>query len=350
MAKWPSTVSLAVTIEAAFFVGSARAESVALDWSGEVKFGYVDFERNAPFGAPYEQKGPYARGRIGLLATYSMGPADIGARLSYRLTSLPKQTDPLGGFTIANASTEEQLDAAMFYASPMLTVSYGNVASAYEYSLESIGTGNTVGGSAELTWLELGSNEGFTNADALLSGASDDVFFRADARTGDLTISASYAPDPGRLGGNVKSIGFAWEKPFDDLTLRVASAHETWSGVYHDMPFYGASVSLRNQKFRGVVNYSSGTAIGSPGLPCRARFIGASIEYRDNGWSVGSGVSRQSEKDPDCGGVFDGRGFGIWVEREVRDVATIVVGYSENHYNSATIDNRRFSIGISREF
>lgn len=240
---------------------------------------------------------------------------------------------------------------------------------AYRATLGTFDIGETVGDVPANTFLDLGTNEGslrYTGGPSL----------RFDLNYSDFTLSASLSDDhlemPGDSGGDgptqfnepVVAFGLRWEKELNWGNAFIAGAIQS-SEYTGD---YGGNYAAGNPDYRGI---SAGVEVGGLKIKgvvsegpvtyylhvadVRAKYRGASIEYKFNDWTVGANYGRQTPAEfysTSIDPLIDGEGRAIWVTRKLPHNMLISAAWSHTDYvdDSTVPEVEVLSIGFIKRF
>lgn len=345
---------------AGFAGWSAQAqEALSYSFSGRAGLGYLSHSTRSELGTGFEYKGPVLRvegtGRIEVQAMEDLQFGAI-ARMSFEkgTTANYDRLTPAG--PVQGGGDEfggTDLDLAVFAALPRVTLSYGDMETAFDYATQEIGTGASILDGGNAVWMNIGDaagSAGDRGYPGLGPVTSPDLrTLRADVQLGEITVSASRSEGTTRSGAdiNVDAAGLVWRHEFEGTSILFGVGYD--KGMMDR--FRSFSFGLTSGGFNVVMNriHREPIVINS-GITVTydTTFDGLSLSY-DFG-DVTLGVAHSSQ-DRSGDGVFEGKARAVFASWQARENIAVDFEYSQSDYRISSGDDvRKASVAVALEF
>lgn len=257
---------------------------------------------------------------------------------------------PLRPFVRASRDFDRtDLDLAVYAALPVVTLSYGEMETAFDYATLEVGNGSSILDGGNALWMNLGDGAGSTGYRGELFGygpppTQDFRTLRADVTLGEFTASVSQSKADGSTNES-EAAGLVWRGDISDVTLFAGAG-------YDDGPldkFKSFSLGATVEGLSLIVNKIKRDPKRRPDRrEYETDYTGYSFAYETGALTVGFANSRQ--KSPlGSSGLFDGNAQAIWASWKTRENVTVNVELSENDYNSGE-STRKAAIAVEMDF
>ncbi len=331
-------------------------DALTYSFDGRVGLGYLSEETARPFSAGYQYMGPVAKvelsGRAELLVSEDLRFGALG-RVSY-LRGNQSRYDLTFGGTSTTSSFEfggSETDLAVYTALRFVTLSYGNMETAFDLATREIEQGNSLLDGGNAVWMNIGDGAGSTGIRGYTSiGAVVPDFrtLRLDLQLGELTLSASRSEGETSSGNEnrVDAAGAVWRHEVEAVTLFVGAGYD--KGPMDR--FNSLSFGFTSSGFNVVINriHRSPIVLNPAEPDYDTSYNGLSISY-DFG-DVSIGVANSSQSSPRLG-VFDGKAKSAFVSWRARENVSVELEYSQNDYRIGSgFDTRKASLAVAMEF
>jgi hypothetical protein len=251
------------------------------------------------------------------------------------------------------------LDAAAYVGTPIVTLSYGSMETAFDLATREIEQGGSLLDGGNAVWMNIGDASGSTGVRDYPSGDPVEVpdfrTLRLDMQLGEFTFSASKSEGGTSRGPEVEvdALGAIWRREFETTALFVGAG-------YDEGPidrFRSFSFGLTSGGFNVVVNriHRLPLVLASSGGPSDVlpaydtTFRGLSLSY-DFG-DVTLGFSHSSQTTGPVGAkVFEGTAKAVFASWQARENVSVDFEFSDNYYISGGDSTQKASIAVAMEF
>ena len=263
---------------------------------------------------------------------------------------------PVGPFEGAGAKFGgTELDMAVYAAVSVVTLSYGDMETAFDRATREIAQGDSILDGGNAVWLNIGDGAGSGGfRDGLSSGPGkgpDLRTLRADVQLGDFTLSASRSNGQPTFGPEIRvdAAGLTWEHEFDGATL--------FAGIGYDKGpldrFRSFSLGATAAGFNLILGrIHREPLVVNSGFTAAydTTFRGASLSYDFGDFTLGMAKSSQDIR-PFADAVFEGKARAIFASWQARDNVSVDFEYSKSEYRVVSGDDtRKASIAVALEF
>lgn len=328
---------------------------------GRVGLGYLREETARPAASGFQYKGPVAKveltGRAEILAMQDLRVGALGRitylrgdQSNYDLTSGGR---PTGG--IGSEFGGSDADLAVYAGLPNVTLSYGNMETAFDLATREIEQGNSLLDGGNAVWMNIGDAAGSAGVrDYPYQGPAvgpDWRTLRLDLQLGELAFSASRSKGEMNDGSEIQvdAAGAIWRHEIDAVSLFVGAGYDEGpEDRFHSFSFGFNSGGLNlviNRIHRKPLIFSPGT-----GASYDTTFKGLSLSYDFDGVMLGMAHSSQSG-GPGGMGVFEGKAQAVFASWQARENVSVDFEYSQSDYQVGSgFDTRKASVAVALEF
>ncbi|WP_295076571.1 hypothetical protein [Tabrizicola sp.] len=343
--------------------GSAVMAQDALTYSfnGRVGLGYLSEETARPLSAGYQYVGPVAKveltGRAEILAMEDLRFGALG-RISYLRGNQSNFDLTLGGSTTGGSGSEfggSEIDLAVYAALPSVTLSYGNMETAFDLATREIEQGSSLVDGGNAVWMNIGDAAGSTGVRTYpFEGPAVGLDFRTlrlDLQFGEVTFSASRSKAETTAGRvvEVDALGAIWRRELENTVLFVAAGYDEGQ----DDRFRSFSFGLTSGGFNVVLNrINRAPLVINSGITGAydTTFKGLSLSYDFRDLTLGFGHSSQTP-GPLGDRVFEGTAQAVFASWQARENVSVDFEYSQSDYRiSSGFDTRKASVAVALEF
>lgn len=350
-------------IAVAAFSGATATAQEALTYSfdGRAGVGYLSQTTGNELGTGFEYKGPVLRvegtGRVELDVTEALRFGAL-ARVSWergRGSNYDRLTPvgPIKGGASEFGGTD--LDLAVYAALPMVTLSYGEMETAFDLATREIEQGGSILDGGNAVWMNIGdgAGSGGHRSDLFLGpGEGPDLrTLRADVQLGDVTLSASRSKGTTTGGSEIEvdAAGLIWQHDFAGTTVFAGAGYD--KGPLDR--FRSFSLGVTGRGFNLVLGriHREPLVINS-GLTAAydTTFKGASLSYDFGDVTIGFAKSSQDIR-PFADAVFEGKAKAVFASWQARENVTVDFEYSQSDYRiSSGDDTRKASLAVALDF
>jgi hypothetical protein len=334
-------------------------DNLTVQFDGRAGSGRLSQETIDAFGRGFDYGGSVFRlegiGRLEFAASENFRIGAV-ARLMFQ-----KGQDPNYGRLIdfaprgqAHEFDANELDLAAYVAASGVTLSYGEMESAFDFATLEIPQGNSIIDGGNAAWLNLGSAEGSLG----YSGAVDTGQWNPDFRTlrgdvslGEFLFSASTSRGTSFFGQPLKvdAAGIVWQREGEQGSVRIGAGWDRGP----EFDFRSFSFGLRVEGLNFVVSkIHRDPLVISSGITAAydTTFTGFSLSYDFGDWTVG--LARSSQKvNPRGDQVFAGKAKALWVSWDARENVSVDFELSESDYRvQSGRDTHKASLAVALEF
>jgi hypothetical protein len=343
--------------------GSASMAQDALTYSfdGSVGLGYLREETARPSAEGYKYTGPVVKveltGRAELLAMENLRFGALG-RISYLRGNQSKYDLTFGGSATGGSGSEfggSEIDLAVYAALPNVTLSYGNMETAFDLATREIEQGSSLVDGGNAVWMNIGDAAGSAGVrDYPFEGPAVGLDFRTlrlDLQFGEVTFSASRSKAETTAGTEVEvdAFGAIWRREFENTALFFGAG-------YDEGPrdrFRSLSFGLTSGGFNVVLNRINREPLVVTSALTAAydtTFNGLSLSYDFGNLTLGVATSSQ-EVLPGADAVFEGSAQAVFAKWQARENVSVDFEYSQSDYRVGSgFDTRKASLAIALEF
>lgn len=343
--------------------GVHAQEALSYGFEGRVGLGYLSQTTADTLDDGFQYKGLVLRAEgIGQIEFEPMDALRLGAlaRVSWQMGA-GSHYDLLDEGNISSGGGSKfggaDLDLALYAALPMVTLSYGEMESAFDFATLEIGQGGSILDGGNAVWMNIGDATGSAGdrGAAIASpgpvAGIDHRSLRADVTLGDFTLSASESK--GELGaaatnGTAEAAGLIWKHDF--------SGTEVFLGAGYDRgpndKFRSVSLGVTARGLNLVLNRIHRTPLvinNSDTAAFDITYCGRSLSYDFGALTLGIAQGRQ-EAMPFAPTLFEGKARAIWASWEARENVSVDAEFSENTYPGGGDETRKASIAVSMDF
>jgi hypothetical protein len=355
-------------IAVAGIAGTVAKAQDALTYSfeGRAGLGYLSEETARPTTGGYQYKGPVATveltGRAELLAMEDLRFGALG-RFSYLRGNQSSYDLTSGGIPTGGSGSDfggSEVDLAVYAALPMVTLSYGDMETAFDLATREIEQGSSLLDGGNAVWMNIGDAAGSAGVrDYPFRGPAvgpDLRTLRLDLQLGEFTFSASRSKgESGRVADvEIDALGAIWRHEFENTTLFVGTGYDEGPvDRFRSFSFGFTSGGLNlvlNRIHRDPLVFSPGT-----GASYDTTFQGLSLSYDFGDVTLGMAHSSQSG-GPGGMGVFIGKAKAVFASWQARENVSVDFEYSQSDYrfsggfDGSGFDTRKASLAVALEF
>jgi hypothetical protein len=344
--------SLIASVLVGTAAGSAVTAQDALTYSfdGRVGLGYLSQTTEGDSGFQFHGL---------VLRTEGTGRLELEPLEGFRIGAIARVSSqkgeqsyyqPLRPFVPARREFDgTDLDLAVYAALPVVTLSYGEMETAFDYATLEVGNGSSILDGGNALWMNLGDAAGSTGYRGELFGygppmTQDYRTLRAEVTIGEFTASVSQSKADGSTSES-QATGLVWRGEIADVTLFAGVGYD--DGSLDEFKSFSLGATVEGLSL--IVNKIK----RDPKRIIDRReyetdYTGYSLAYESGALTVGFASSRQSSPQGSSR-LFDGNAQAIWASWKARENATVSVELSENDYSSGE-STRKASIAVEMDF
>jgi hypothetical protein len=354
-----ATVGL-IAVSGLCFSQAFAQDALTYDFGGRVGIGWLNQETVDPDGRGFTYDGLV----VALNATGSLefGIADdfsVGAiaRLSLEKgehSTYDRWDSSSGPARMGHEFGTSEVDLAAYVTAHQLTVSYGDMETAFDHATLEVQHGNSVIDGGNALWMNIGDaagSLGLRNNVDTGQWRPDFKTLRADIAVGEFTFSASTSKAATLFGTTIKAeaAGLVWQRQDEQGSIRVGAG---WDHGPEDR-FSSLSVGLQRGGFDFVLSRIHRDPLDNrPGTRAAydTTFTGMSLSYDFGGYSLGFARSEQYV-NPRGDQVYAGKAHAVWASWITPNNVSVNFELSKNDYNYASYrETRKASLSIALEF
>ncbi|KAF0115208.1 MAG: hypothetical protein FD150_1116 [Rhodobacteraceae bacterium] len=344
------------------FTGSAAMaqDAVTYSYDGRIGFGYLSERTVGIGGFGFQYKGPVLRAdATGRIEFEVLDPLRLGAiaRVRWQLGNSSNYDRVRPGGVIAGGSSEfggTEVDVAVYAGTPMITLSYGDMESAFDLATREVGQGGSLIDGGNAVWMSIGDGAGSAGYRGELgSGPGQAPNFRtlrADITLGDFTLSASKSEATGNFGSayDSEAAGLTWSRDFGDAAVFAGAGYDKgrddrFNSLSLGATYNGVNIILsRIHRTPLVIRNAEQAAY-------EITYIGQSISYDFGPVEVGLARSKQTSPVSTVN-LFKGDGRAIWASWDAGENVSVDVEWSESDYSGGGEDTRKASLAVAMSF
>jgi hypothetical protein len=344
------------------FTGSAAMAQDALTYSydGRIGLGYLSERTVGVGGFGFQYEGPVLRAdATGRIEFEVLDPLRLGAiaRVTWQLGNSSNYDRVEPGGVIAGGSSEfggTEVDVAIYAGLPMITLSYGDMESAFDLATREVGQGGSLIDGGNAVWMNIGSGAGSAGYRGELGSGPGEVpdfrTLRVDIILDDFTLSASTGKATGRFGTayETEAAGLTWSREFGDATVFAGLGYDKG----RDDRFNSFSFAVTYEGFNVLLTriHQTPLVIRNPAdASLDMIYLGGSLSYDFGPVEVGLAKSRQKSQ-LFSSQLFDGEGRAIWASWDARENVSVDLEWSESDYSGGGEDTRKASLAVAMSF
>jgi hypothetical protein len=341
-------------------------DALTFSFDGRIGLGYLREETARPsdggfLADGFQYKGPVAKveltGRAEFLAMEDLRLGALG-RFSYLRGNQSTYDLTRGGIPTGGSGSDfggSELDLAVYATSPIVTLSYGDMETAFDLATREIEQGSSILDGGNAVWMNIGDASGSTGTRSYPfrgpAVAPDFRTLRLDLQLGEVTISASRSKADIPFFGEIQvdAAGAVWRHEVEAVTLFVGAGYdEGRSDRFRSFSFGFTSGGLNlviNKIHRDPLVFSRGTEASYD-----TTFRGLSLSYDFGDVTLGMAQASQSG-GPGGMGVFEGSAQAVFASWQARENVSVDFEYSQTDYRvSSGFDTRKASLAVALEF
>ncbi len=251
------------------------------------------------------------------------------------------------------------LDAAAYVGTPFVTLSYGNMETAFDLATREIEQGSSLLDGGNAVWMNIGDASGSTGVRNYPTSGPVEVpdfrTLRLDMQLGEFTFSASRSEGGTSREPDVEvdALGIIWRREFENTELFFGAG-------YDEGPidrFRSFNFGLTSGGFNVVFNriHRLPLVLVSSGAPrdvlpaYDTTFRGLSLSYDFGDVTLGFAHSSQTT-GPVGAKVFEGTAKAVFASWQARENVSVDFEFSKNHYRSGGDSTHKASLAVALEF
>lgn len=353
-------VTMGIFTVAGLIASSAAAQD-ALSYSldGRIGLGYLNEKTAEPSAEGFQYKGPVAIAEL-------VGRAEFQVTEDLRFGALARVfhqrgTDSTYDLIISPGEIRgggakfggTELDSAVYAGIANVTLSYGNMETAFDLATLEIEQGHSLLDGGNAVWMNIGDGAGSTgprgapSASGPLTGP-DVRTLRLDLQVGEVSFSASRSKGKSNDGPEIQidAAGAVWRHEIEAVTLFAGAGYDKGP----DYRFNAFSFGLTSGGLNVVFNRIHRTQfVLSPtmGGSYDTSYEGFSLSYDFGDVTLGTAHASQTSKGD---GVFDGTAQAVFASWQAREDLAVDFEFSESDYKGSGDNTRKASVAVVWEF
>lgn len=323
-------------------------DPLTFSYSGTLAGGWLDMQSITPSGDGYAYDDPVLRLEARFSADYAVSDTfslgAIGRLYARKGAEEDFEGISLSPFASPGTFDDQGLDLAAYVSAGPVTLSYGDIESAFSFATLPVESGNSPIAVGNPVLLNIGGglgSDGTPRSDTT-PGAPEYLesrVTRADVALGGFVISASSAKSD---RGEARSAGLRWSQEFGDVTVTAGLGYE--NGPRFDYRSAGLVLQYRDFKVTANAIRQFGT------FDYNILYRGYSASYDFGRLDVGLAIADQ-EQTYTLGptSVFLGKAKAAWVGWEITDASRLDFEFGISDYRSGS-DVKTASLAYSYRF
>lgn len=337
---------------------TAAQDMLSYGFDGRIGVGYLSQTTADRRSNGFQYEGPVLSaegiGRIELQPTEELS-FGATARVSWQKRSQTNYDLLTGGVVGPGGGSDfgkTELDVAVYAALSVVTVSYGEMETAFDFATLEVGQGSSILDGGDAVWMNLGDGSG-SEADRGARIASPGPARRVDFRTarvdvslGDFTLSASKSKPASGFGDGFEAAGLVWNHDFAGTEVFLGAGYDRGASD----KFKSFSLGVTSGGLNVVLSRIQRTPLVIRSFDDAAfdiRYSGESVSYDFGALTLGIARSRQA---PLAQSLFQGTGQAVWASWEARENVTVDVEWSKNEYLGGGDNTEKASFAVTMNF